>query len=291
LVKRIFRGLVVGMCFFLATSWAAFASQMTMEYAVSKTRPKTLLLIPSIISEDGVEKKYVDALRESQEFSDAIDQAVLSKLAKSGFKVLYLAHEEISENLEKRQLYSGVVSDYGKTIIDYSANQSMLKYNWFGLGKSAVALADLYEVDALVVSNVMLEGAVSMKTTSRKAVSHRIIFVDGETANFEAAFDGSAKFTDIANAKKLAKESKKLANSTLLEVKNARKRKPEMLSGIEIKEKRKFTSIAEEAAIVADLEKLVTDLYTPFDFASDFDEKKLIEGLERELMESNAELD
>ena len=283
--KSIFSKIFFSSLLSIGIAHAAVAAQMTPEYAYSKSRPKTLLIVPSLILvKDDSRKKYVNASKENQALRALVDQTVVEKLKKSGFQVTSLASEELRENKEKEQLYNGVIVEYSKTLNEFLKNQSMLKYNWFGLGRSSAVLADLYQVDALVVSSIVIESEQSATPIVKGELEHRVFVVDGETANFEAAFLGKAKFKNMSDSKRFEKDAKKLVNQSLLEVKNARKRKQTLSPDVELKAKQKFTPIAEEEALLAELNSLIPDVYAPFNFDNDVDEEKLLDDL-KELIE------
>lgn len=262
------------------------ARQMTPEYAVSKSRPKTLLLVPSILAtatENGSRGFDVALSIEETQLGELIDDAIFRKLSKSGFEVIYLSWSELSKNKEKQQLYWGVRQEYLKESDSFISDKSMLSYNWFGLGRSSSVLAGLYNVDALALSNALVTKGVLPSSVNKAEIKLDVVIVDGETANFEAAFSGASKFRNMDDDNRLSKDVKKIVNSVLLEVKNARKRKPVLLEDVEVKKKQKFMPVAQEAALVESLEILVPNLYEPFDFVSDSSEDKLIEELEQEL--------
>lgn len=255
------------------------AAQMTETYASSKSRPKTLLVMPSFQIKES--RKGYSRDDSEAEIRAELDRNILKKLEKSGFEVVALTREDLGESKKKQQLYNGVIVEYANTLDEFLQNESMVKYNWFGLGRSSALLADLYQVDALVLSNLVIEPKNLSEPNAKRKAEHRIIVVDGETANFEASFFGSTKFNDMTDPKKRGKAAKKLVNKSLLAVKNARKLKPTLLPDVELKAKQKFTPIAEEEALLEELKALIPDIYTPFNFKDDVDEERLLNDLEK----------
>lgn len=187
-------------CLAVLFSSSAFAARnMTLEFHEPETRPKSLLIIPVQaqlqITRVGQNEPVVaeSAAWESKSLEDLV-----AGLEKRGYTVSVLDQQAVSDDPELLNLVAEVNSDFDDTSTQMMRKPKEILTRRYNIGSSARQLAQIRNVDAIVIPRVsasaqaggaLIMGALVGGSTPNMSVMSLTV-VDAGTADVEAYFVG-----------------------------------------------------------------------------------------------------